>query len=730
MRKIFKLKEFQLAVINSPLENKIFLEGPAGSGKTSTAVERLIRMMADGIPGSSILILVPQRTLADPYYESLNDPGTIAGGMVDILTLGGLARRSIDLFWPVVAKQTGFRASHRMPTFLTLETAQYFMASLVAPLLDQGYFDSVKIDRNRIYSQIIDNLNKSALIGFPYTQIGERLKSAWQGEPSQLRVYQDVQECATAFRKYCLENNLLDFSLQIEIFWNQIWRSDAGRNYLIEKYNHLIMDNVEEDTPVAHDFVAEWLPDMQSALLIFDHDAGYRRFLGADPQSAYSLKARCDETRTFTETFVTSMEIQRLNRDLQTAIIQPGIPISTYLKKQTEIREQTESTDAGYSVPTLADQYSGALVRGYFRYYPEMLDWVADQIEGLISQDGWLPSDVVVLSPYVSDALRFSLIHRLERRNVPVRSHRPSRSLREEPATQCILTLCMLARPGWRYQPSRFDVAYAFTQAILGMDLVRAQLLTETVYQLQDATGFLISFAKINPIMQSRITYHFGDQYEKLRVWLLENTYPSNGEYEIPLDYFISRLFGEILSQPGFGFHVDYQKGEVVANLVESFKKFRWAIEPSKPEMNWSKVNQEYVKMVQEGVIAAQYIRSWQPSEEDAVLLSPAYTFLMSNRPVAVQFWLDVGNRGWYQRVSQPLTHPYVLSRHWEKGDLWTDADEVTVSQENLCCLVTGLLRRCRSTLYLGLSDLGEQGYEQRGALLHSFQRVLRGIDN
>ena len=72
--------------------------------------------------------------------------------------------------------------------------------------------------------------------------------------------------------------------------------------------------------------------------------------------------------------------------------------------------------------------------------------------------------------------------------------------------------------------------------------------------------------------------------------------------------------------------------------------------------------------MVQDGVVAAQYVRSWQRQPEDAVLIAPAYTFLMSNRPVEHQFWLDVGATGWWERLYQPLTHPYVLSRRWEPG--------------------------------------------------------------
>jgi hypothetical protein len=127
-------------------------------------------------------------------------------------------------------------------------------------------------------------------------------------------------------------------------------------------------------------------------------------------------------------------------------------------------------------------------------------------------------------------------------------------------------------------------------------------------------------------------------------------------------------------------------------------------------------------------VVAAQYIRSWQLQPEDAVLLAPAYTFLMSNRPVDYQFWLNAGGRGWWERLYQPLTHPYVLSRHWSSNEVWTDADEFETRQEALHRLTLGLIRRCRRKIYLGLGELGEQGYEQQGPLLQAIQRVLRRL--
>lgn len=696
----------QLHIIESPVDARIFLEGPAGCGKTTVGVERLLHLMAQGVPGNSILLMVPQRTLAQPYYQALNTPGVVAGGMVDVVTLGGLARRMVDLFWPLIAEKAGFAHPEQPPTFLTLETAQYYMAHLVRPLLEQGYFDSVVIDRNRLFSQILDNLNKAAVVGFPHTEIGERLKAAWAGDPGQVRIYEDAQSCANRFRDYCLAHNLLDFSLQIEVFLHHLWTEPLCRNYLMEMYRHLIVDNVEEDTPAVHNLLSDWLPNCESALIIYDQNAGYRRFLGADPESAYRLKDLCNRQISLTRSLVTTPPTEALGRELVNALNFRS-PLESDAASKNHARQAIHPSDK--------------------RFFPQMIDWVAEQIEILVKEQSVPPDQIAVLAPYLSDALRFALINRLERLKIPSHSHRPSRSLRDEPATRCLLTLAALAHPSWEMPPSKFDMMYALVQAIDGLDLVRAQLLVDIVFRSRQGEVSLSAFEDIRPEVQERITYLIGGRYERLRLWL-EHYQQSEPE---ELDHFISRLFGEVLSQPGFGFHGDFKAGEVAANLVESIQKFRWAVAHVLEEEGVP-LGKEYLLMVQDGVIAAQYIRSWQLQGEGSggsvggVLLAPAYTFLMSNRPVTVQFWLDAGSQGWFERLYQPLTHPYVLSRSWQPGKIWTAEDEFVAAREALSRLVLGLTRRCRERVYLGLSELNEHGYEFRGPLLLAIQRVLR----
>jgi hypothetical protein len=746
-----QLTTAQRDLVTRPITGEAtFLQGPAGSGKTTVGVARLRHLLSEGIPADAVLVLTPQRTLLTPYLRLLRSADRPPGSSVNTLTIAGLARRMVDLFWPLVASQAGFAHPDRPPVFLTLETAQFYMARIADPMIEEGAFDEVTIDRNRLLSQILDNLNKAALVGLDYTQVGQRLREAWTGPSARAAVYDRAQDAANRFRAYCLERNLLDFSLQIEVFVRHLltlpWPPGEGFMNRFTRYRHLIVDNLEEDVPVTHDLLRAWLPTCESALLIYDQDAGYRLFLGADPEGALRLRQVCQQRAELHDSFVTTPHLRRMGHELARGLRQASPPLDD------------ETGRVGEALVASEDP---------LRFHTQMLDWVTAEIAQLVFEDGVAPGEIVVVAPFLSDALRFSLSERLEHLDIPSQSHRPSRALREEPAARCLLTLTALAHPEWGHAPPAADVVHALALAIDGLDPVRARLLANIVYRPQnivngtqegqpESSGVgLNPFADLKTSVQERIGYQVGNRYDALRNWLYRGLTshtsaaathdageadedrhtaidPRGNEGKVartspPLDHFLSRLFGELLSQPGYGFHADFDAGRVSAQLIASALKFRQVFDEPEGE-SAPPSGLEYVRMVERGVIAAQYVPAWGTAleEEEAVLLAPAYTFLMRNRPVDYQFWLSVGSSGWWERLSQPLTHPYVLTRHWPPGQLWTDADEVKTRTEALHRLVQGLVRRCRKKIYLGISELGEQGFEQRGPLLQAIQGALR----
>ncbi|MCL6430484.1 MAG: hypothetical protein K6V36_06425 [Anaerolineae bacterium] len=696
----------QAAVVDAPVgePQSLFLEGPAGSGKTTAAVGRLLRLLEAGVPAESILVLVPQRRVGRPYLDALLGPGAPAGARVDVLTIGGLAQRCVELYWPLVAAPAGFARPDRPPIFLTLETAQYYMDRLVDPYIQQGAFGEVTLSRHRLISQIIDDLNKAAAASFPHEEIGARLSAAWKGESSRLRVYERVQACASDFRRYCLEHNLLDFSLQIEVFVRYVLALPEAAAALRRRYRHILADNVEEDVPVAHDLLADWLPSCDSAWIIYDEQGGLRTYLGADPVSAYGLRSRCRARVRFTASLVSAPAILALASGIGRSLGLEGAPAAARPAPANPAPEQA-GTDPREAAVLIHETFHTGMVRTVAAY-------IADLVHG----EGLPPEQIAVLAPFMGDALRFDLMLALERKGVPCYSHRPSRPLRDEPAVRCLLTLAKLAHPGWGLVPPRSDVVHALVAAIADMDLVRACHLAAIAYRPAVGGIGLVGFERIRPKEQLKITYLLGNRYDALRRWLA--AYAEGAA--APLDLFFTRLFDEVLSRPGYGFRRDRDAAAAAAHLIASARRFRQTIGEE-----WPEAAAAYVDMVEQGVLAAQYLPP-VGVEPRAVLLSPAYTFAMGNRTVEVQFWLNVSSSAWGRRLYQPLTHPYVLTRQWPQGTPWTDADEDLTNRRALYRLVVALLRRCRRCVYLADSTYSERGFEEHGLLQQVVFRTLR----
>lgn len=697
-----QLNNQQLQIAESPLDAGILSVGPAGAGKTTAGVSRLKYLLENGLPAREILLLFPQRTLADPYQQALAEPYLTGGTQAQPSTWGGIARRMIDVFWPLLLEKGLFPADLSAPTFLTMESTQYFMSHLIHPLItDQGFFESVTMHRNRIYSQLIDNLNKASLMGFSHRDLSERLKAAWIGEPGQIRIYEDAQSCVNLFRDFCREQALFDFSLQIEVFTQHLWPMRAVQEHLKSSYRHLIFDNLEEDAPVFHDLLEDWLPAFDSYLLIMDEDAGFRKFLGADPLSASRFKLLADQVCRMEGSFVMSPSLDRFSRYLFHAAGRTVLP------------------DAPLESPV--DDYFQI---SYSPYFPDLLEWAADQCAELIA-GGTDPAQIAVLAPYLSESLRFTLLDLLENRGISAITHRPSRSLREEPPTQALLTLAALSHPQFGITPGMHDTAQAFLQVFGNTDLIRAQILARAVYRITPDGFQLLPFEELSSTRRERISYLVGEQYSKLREWI--SSYRTTPE--LPLDHFIRQVFGEVLSQPGFGFYEHWEAGRIAEKLVESMVKFRQSTE-GLFQGDETLAGKEYLRMVREGVIASQYLIDWEQDREHAVYLAPAYTFLMGNQPVDYQIWLNGGSRGWYERIYQPLTHPYVLSRGWSADRPWTDQEEVRVQTDVLQRVTTGLVRRCRKKLYLGITAVDQRGYEQKGLLLQAANRIFLSQEN
>ena len=170
---------------------------PHGSMHFHSVGLRLI--VGDGGKDNPYLLLMARR---EQRARSLLLRLTLWLLLLTAVTLGGLARRSLETFWPLVAERAGFAQPGLDPLFLTVETAQYFMARLVLDAQRTGVFDSISISPFDIMRQTLDNLSKAAVSQIPLDDVADRLIAAWgERHSSRPPVYRACLELARQFRE-------------------------------------------------------------------------------------------------------------------------------------------------------------------------------------------------------------------------------------------------------------------------------------------------------------------------------------------------------------------------------------------------------------------------------------------------------------------------------------------------------------------------------------------------
>ena len=680
-------------VVQGPIDGNhtCFLEGLVGAGQSEALIGRLGYLLQRGVPGYSILVLLPDRSTTTRYRQALSGLELGPFGAVDLHTYFSLANRLVQLFWPLVAADAGFASPQQPPIFLSYETAQYIMGQLIVPLLAEGYFEGLAMRPQRVLSQLLDNLNKAAINGYPLAEVEPRLSEAWTGEETRWRCYAQAQKCIELFRGHTLQHGLLDVSLIIEVFHHNLVEKPAFWRYFTERYRHLLVDHLEETVPVAQDLIQRLLPECDSALLVGDRGGGYRVFLGVDPVGAGKLGQGCRENLSATESGWASSAI--------TALVGR---VGQYLGQEVDFSAGGEARKA---IVELIQT----------RYRSQMIEAVAQKILGLVEQ-GIAPGEIAVVAPYTDGVLRFMLSEAFRVADVPFAVVRRFESLREEPVVRACLTLGALAHPEWGLRPQPFDVSEAMELALAPVDPLRAALAVRHLYAPKEGT--LVTRESLGAAERERIGPAALERYDQLREWL--ETY--RGGEPMAFDHFLRRLFGEVLSRP----ELSPEDAAVYSKLIASATSFRQA----GPAMGLEgkTAGQRYTEMVFEGVVAAQYLTDLdvEAAPESIALVAPIYTYLLSRHVARFQFWLDIGSMGWWDPLHQPLTNPHVLSRRWKRGEQWTDAVDFAIRNQALFRLVRGLGQRCREGIYLCTSELEAGGELQDSPLLQAVQQVLR----
>ena len=682
-----QLNESQQAAVAA--SKTTFLIGPAGTGKSTALQQRLLQLLQDE-PAYTILILVAEEDDGERFLEFLHqhDAGPYAD--LKIATYGRLAREMVSLFWPLVARPAGFSRPFQPPAFLSYDLAQLLMWRIVRPMRDAGAFADLPLRPQQIVSQLLDTLNRAALNRLTLGEAYTRQLQTWAGEAEQARNLQDAGRAAHQFREHCRRHSLLDLSLTVHTFDTEVVDHPEFHRYFAERFRHLMVDNVEEQTPAGQHFVAALMDTSETTVIAYDAGGGYKRFLAADPHGARRFHKLSTKTVRFEQTFTTATSLTHLSNQVE-----------NYLMPAGEKKPVERASEA------IIDVVSG-------RYRREMVQRLTDVLKPIQSEVA--AREIAIVTPYLDEGLHYTLNQALQKAKIPSRLLRRRASPRDRPRVRAWLTWMALANPEWEVTPTAYDVAEALTLSMANLDAARAKLLTEALYRPKQPA--LSSVAELADGIQERVGRNRVTMVEDLRRWLAEE---GNGQ---PPDIFLHRLFNEVLAQRPYQPEPDAAGAAICEWLVRTASRLRESA-PRLELTTLAHVGRAFMASVNQGLVTAYPPELGEPPDPDGVLISTIYGYLLAGRPVRVQVWLDAAANGWWDIPRQPLSNAFVLAQSWPPGELWTMETEFRVRDELLSRLVRGLTARCSDGVILATSDLDRRGQRQDGRLWHALRPIL-----
>ncbi len=680
-----ELAPIQIAVAEAT--GSSLLLGPAGCGKSTALQQRLVQLLAGGEPAYTVLGIVAEPEHSQGFLDWLQQSGLGPYADLNITTFNTLAREMVSLFWPLIARPAGFARPYQPPTFLTYDLAQLLMWQVIEPMIDAGAFATLRLRPQQIVSQLLDTLNRAALNGLTIEEATARQVVSWAEAEEQRLLIQEAASAAGQFRRRCLSGGMLDLSLVIDVFNRQLLGHPEFRRYFSERYRHLLVDNVEEQTPVGQEFVARLMTAAETTTIVYDAGGGYKRFLAADPAGANKFYDLCANLFEFELSYTSSPPLLGLSNRIENQLMGARLP------------------ESGVD--------SAIIERIVTRYRREMVEALADRLAHLVDE-GLPTNEIAIVAPYLDGALRYSLTQALQAAGLPYYLLRRRSSPREEPRVRAWLTWLALGHPGWGIRPAAYDVAEAFQLSIEGLDPVRARLLTDHIYVAE--TGQLLAGDTLPAGIADRIGPDLLQRVDILQAWLAEE---GNGRHA--LDAFLHRLFNDLLAGPIFRSQPDLAAAAICDWLVRAAGRLLAAAR-SMGLTTEAEVGSTFINGIYNGLVTANPPEFGEPPDLDGVLISTIYGYLLSGRPVDVQVWLETAATGWWDIPRQPLSNAFVLAQSWPEGRPWTMEEDFKIRNQLLSRIVRGLTGRCRGGVILATSELDRRGLRQDGPLWRALQ--------
>ena len=331
----------------------------------------------------------------------------------------------------------------------------------------------------------------------------------------------------------------------------------------------------------------------------------------------------------------------------------------------------------------------------------DMLANAAEYIKGLI-QSGYQEKDISVVSTYADLVTEYVLESQLIKSGIKLNNISRKNRFIDNKFVYALITLGYLCHPQEDLVPTKDDVR-AFISMVLDVDPIRSSVLADIVC----AQNPFAEFPEVTKWdIVHRIGYKNVKKYNFIRNWI--NEYRAGVPME--MDLFFQKVFTEILLTYG----ADERDIIDIKRLIDSAYNFKKTVS----KFNSVDVNRGFLKMIRNNVKSAESIFELEErGEETGIVLATPMSYLSNSLSAKVIILLGFSSDHWLPRCAREISNPFVLTKTWKNGDIYSEEVEEENQRKNMGILMRGLLQRAGEKFVTFESRYSGDGFENDGIL-------------
>ncbi|CCH65469.1 Hypothetical cyanobacterial membrane protein, in cluster with PxcA [Richelia intracellularis HM01] len=618
----------------------------------------------------------------------------------------GFIQDEVILFWPLLVKSLDLKA--QFPVLLRPETEQKLAAKLWHKSLDietQGYKG---MGEYRLVRRLLDCLQLAAYAAVACEDITTILTSALIVEGNNLNLEPEfIAFLLLNWRDWCLERGFLTYGIVTELYGQHLLQDSQYQQQLHKRYQGLLADDVQDYPAITRHLFEFLLDNNVASVFTYNADSIVRLGLGADPCYMEGLASRCQQ----------KILIESSKNNMANILATPMMKLVT---------ESMTLSQLPPIVKTIQTTSRAQLLRQ-----------TAETIAEAIKTRNVQPKEIAIIAPGLDAIARYTLIEILNKQGITVETLHDKRPLISSPLVRALLTIISFVYPGLGRLVDRDKVAEMLvllsgneekrtkdekntvSSQLPKIDLVRAGLLADYCFVPHIERPDLLPARTFK--RWDRLGYTATKAYSEILAWLKEQ----RSQQELSLIpnpvFFLDKAIQHFFGNDG---SLQYHQIAALRELIETAQHY-WDIDIRLGKSQTLNDNHqmantiaEFIQLLRQGCITANpHPVSTLGHLSNAVILATIFQYRSSRRSHPWHFWLDTGSQLWAKGGAATLFGAnYFL--HNRLGKSWTAEDEQLAENQRLRRILSDLLARVSTRVYLCHSKLAINGQEQIGPLL------------